>query len=216
MPTSHSTKLTTRRLLDSRAWHAGQVKRGFTNATRGLAPQRGQVGRFIEAARLFAHHCADRQPARCPQDRAGDTTTCNCITGRYWRRRCDVADELALTIVDLRLGTVVLRRWQQSSSAFRRHALARVRRCPHLVPPIWLWRQTLGVRVADRVPSDILVNDCPRRASVVGKSIFARRLKGLGGDEEDALPAVDVFLLRGAFWPTRTRVSYFDRGSVIF
>ena len=107
MPTSHSTKLTTRRLLDSRAWHTGQVKRGFTNAARDLALQRGQAGRFIEAARLFAHHCADRHPARCSQNRAGNTTASNCIAGRYWRRRCNVADELALTIVDLRLGTVV-------------------------------------------------------------------------------------------------------------
>lgn len=152
MPTSHSTKLTIRRLLDSRAWHAGQVKRGFTNAARSLAPQRGQVGRFIEAARLFAHHCADRHPPRCPQDRAGNTTAESCIAGRYWHRRCNVADDLALTIVDLRLGTVVWRRWQQSSSAFRRHAFARVRRRPHLVPPIWLWRQSLGVRVAQRIP----------------------------------------------------------------
>ena len=49
------------------------------------------------------------------------------------------------------------------------------------VEPIW-------IDVANRIPPHIGVNDCPRRPSVVGKSIFARRLKGLRTDEEGGLP----------------------------
>jgi hypothetical protein len=62
------------------------------------------------------------------------------------------------------------------------------------------WVQAIGIDVANRVPTHICVNDCPRRPSVVGQGIFARRLKGLRADEEDALPAVDGFCSRGTFW----------------
>jgi hypothetical protein len=42
-PTSHSVKLTARRLLERRVPHFEQIKCGLKNAASGLVPQRGQL-----------------------------------------------------------------------------------------------------------------------------------------------------------------------------
>jgi hypothetical protein len=73
--------------------------------------------------------------------------------------------------------------------------------------------QPLRIDVAYRIALDIRVNDCPRRALVVASSIFARRINGLCGDEEDGPPVVRKFLPRGAFCRAPARAA---RGVFLF
>lgn len=76
--------------------------------------------------------------------------------------------------------------------------------CPVLVPqvvdqiteiPDRINDEASAVGVADRIPPNIAVNDCPRRPRVVDEGVFARRAASLRAINEDGDPRSQGFSL---------------------
>ena len=153
-------------------------------------------------------------------EQGGVCRGCTVIQERYPRTCITVPSQrvhdcflLTLAVLDLVARITARSRFTSASLPTLEHALHPSGRLVLVIPQISMIADTerglaranrnlqpCRINKRNRIPPDIRINDRPRRAVVVARADFPRRINGLRGDEEDGPPAVEGIFPRGAFW----------------